>query len=158
VVDEFPQVELQDQAEFRRAQEDQLGQLLRLVYGLLAFAVVIAVLGITNTLALAVFERTHEFGLLRAVGATRRQLQLTVFGESLVVAAFGTTLGLAVGIPLGVLGTRGMASVGVTSVALPLGTIGVVVAATLLAGVLAAVWPARRAGRLDVLSAIARPE
>lgn len=158
VVDDFPQVELQDQAEFRRTQEDQLGQLLRLVYGLLAFAVLIAVLGITNTLALAVFERTHEFGLLRAVGATRRQLQLAVFGESLVVAAFGTTLGLAVGLPLGVLGTRGMASVGVTSVALPLGTIAVVIVATLVAGMVAAIWPARRAGKLDVLAAIARPE
>lgn len=158
VVDDFPQVELLDQAEFRRTQEDQLDQLLRLVYGLLAFAVLIAVLGITNTLALAVFERTHEFGLLRAVGATRRQLQLTVFGESLIVAAFGTTLGLAVGLPLGVLGTRGMASVGVTSVALPIGTIAVVVAATLVAGFVAALWPARRAARLDVLAAIARPE
>lgn len=158
VVDDFPQIELQDQAEFRQTQEDQLGQLLRLVYGLLAFAVLIAVLGITNTLALAVFERTHEFGLLRAVGATRRQLQLAVFGESLVVAAFGTTLGLAVGLPLGVLGTRGMASVGVTSVALPLGTLVVVVIATLVAGMVAAIWPARRAGKLDVLAAIARPE
>ena len=157
VVDDFPQVELQDQAEFRRTQEDQLDQLLRLVYGLLAFAVLIAVLGITNTLALAVFERTHEFGLLRAVGATRRQLQLTVLGESLIVAAFGTTLGFAVGIPLGVLGTRGMESVGVTSVALPVGTIVIVIAATLVAGLVAAIWPARRAGRLDVLAAIARP-
>ncbi len=158
VVDDFPQVELQDQAEFRRTQEDQLDQLLRLVYGLLAFAVLIAVLGITNTLALAVFERTHEFGLLRAVGATRRQLQLSVLGESLIVAAFGTTLGFVVGIPWGVLGTRGMESVGVTSVALPVGTIVIVIAATLVAGLVAAIWRARRAGRLDVLAAIARPE
>ncbi len=158
LVDDYPQVELQDQAEFRQTQEDQLDQLLRLVYGLLAFAVLIAVLGITNTLALAVFERTHEFGLLRAVGATRRQLQLTVLGESLIVAAFGTTLGLAVGIPLGVIGTKGMESVGVTSVATPIGTIIGVIAATLVAGFVAAIWPARRAGRLDVLAAIARPE
>lgn len=158
VVADFPQVQVQDQAEFRDAQEAQLDQLLRLVYGLLAFAVLIAVLGITNTLALAVFERTHEFGLLRAVGATRRQLQLSVFGESIIVAAFGTTLGLAVGLPLGVLGTKGMASVGVTSVTMPVGTIAVVIATTLVAGVVAAIWPARRAGRLDVLAAIARPE
>jgi putative ABC transport system permease protein len=158
VVADFPQVQVQDQAEFRQTQEDQLDQLLRLVYGLLAFAVLIAVLGITNTLALAVFERTHEFGLLRAVGATRRQLQLAVFGESVIVAAFGTTLGLAVGLPMGALGTRGLSTVGVTSVVLPLGTIAVVVAATLVAGVVAAIWPARRAGRLDVLAAIARPE
>lgn len=158
VLEDFPQVQVQDQAEFRRTQEDQLQQLLRLVYGLLAFAVLIAVLGITNTLALAVFERTHEFGLLRAVGATRRQLQLAVFGESLIVAAFGTTLGLAVGVPLGVLGARGMKSVGVTSVAFPLGTIVSVIGATLVAGIVAAIWPARRAARLDVLAAIARPE
>ena len=158
VVADFPQVEVQDQAEFRQAQEDQLDQLLRLVYGLLAFAVLIAVLGITNTLALAVFERTHEFGLLRAVGATRRQLQLSVFGESIIVAAFGATLGVAVGLPLGVLGTKGMTSVGVTSVVLPVGTIATVVVTTLVAGIVAAVWPARRAARLDVLAAIARPE
>ena len=130
-----------------------------MVYGLLAFAVLIAVLGITNTLALAVFERTHEFGLLRAVGATRRQLQVAVFGESLIVAAFGTTLGLAVGLPLGVLGTRGMASVGVVvggravrhdrrSCSSPPWSPALV----------AAIWPARRAARLDVLAAIARPE
>jgi putative ABC transport system permease protein len=158
ILDDFPQVDLQDQAEFRRAQEDQLAQLLRVIYGLLAFAVAIAVLGITNTLALAVFERTHEFGLLRAVGTTRRQLRLAVFGESLIVAAFGATLGLAVGLPLGVLGTRGMESVGVSSVALPLGTIAGVVVATVVAGFVAAIWPAHRAARLDVLAAIARPE
>ena len=158
VLADFPQVEVQDQAQFRQTQEARLDQLLRLVYGLLGFALVIAVLGITNTLALAVFERTSEFGLLRAVGATRRQLQLAVFGESLIVAAFGTTLGLAVGVPLGVLGTLGMESVGVTSVAFPLGTIAGVIGATLIAGIVAAIWPARRAARLDVLAAIARPE
>ncbi len=158
VMADFPQVDLQDQAEFRRTQQDQLDQLLRLVYGLLAFAVLIAVLGITNTLALAVFERTHEFGLLRAVGASRRQLQLAVFAESSIVAAFGAILGLAVGLPLGVLGARGMSTVGVDSVVAPIGTIVLVVAATVVAGIVAAVWPARRAGRLDVLAAIARPE
>ena len=76
----------------------------------------------------------------------------------MIVAAFGTTLGLVVGLPMGAIGASGMRSVGVTSVAWPIGTIAVVVAATLVAGIVAAVWPARRAGRLDVLAAIARPE
>lgn len=155
VSDQFPQVQVQDQAEFRKSQEDQLNQLLAIVYGLLLFAVVIAVLGIMNTLALSVFERTREFGLLRAVGTTRRQLKRAVRWESVVVSVFGALLGLAVGLPLGIVATKGMKSVGVNSTSLPIGTIVVLLVAAIVAGVLAAIWPARRAAKLNVLEAIA---
>ena len=114
---------MQDQAEFRKSQEDQLNQLLAIVYGLLFFAVVIAILGIMNTLALSVFERTREFGLLRAVGTTRRQLKRAVRWESVIVSVFGALLGLVVGLPLGVIATKGMRSVGVTTTSLPIATI-----------------------------------
>jgi putative ABC transport system permease protein len=155
VTDKYPQVQVQDQAEFRKSQEDQLNQLLTIVYGLLLFAVVIAVLGIMNTLALSVFERTREFGLLRAVGTTRRQLKRAVRWESVIVSVFGALLGLVVGLSLGIAATKGMRSVGVTTTSLPVATIIAILVASVLAGMLAAIWPARRAAKLDVLEAIA---
>jgi putative ABC transport system permease protein len=155
VVDKFPQVELQDRAEFRQSQEDQLNQLLFLIYGLLAFAVVIAVLGIMNTLALSVFERTREFGLLRAVGTSKRQLRRAVRWEAVIVSVFGALLGLLVGLPLGIIATKGMKGIGINSVALPVGTIIAILVLAVLAGMIAAMWPARRAAKLDVLEAIA---
>jgi putative ABC transport system permease protein len=151
----FPQVELQDRAEFRQSQEDQLNQLLFLIYGLLAFAVVIAVLGIMNTLALSVFERTREFGLLRAVGTSKRQLRRAVRWEAVIVSVFGALLGLLVGLPLGIIATKGMKGIGINSVALPVGTIIAILVLAVLAGMIAAMWPARRAAKLDVLEAIA---
>ncbi|MFM2076785.1 MAG: hypothetical protein RJA49_675, partial [Actinomycetota bacterium] len=155
VTDDYPQVQVQDQAEFRKSQEDQLNQLLAIVYGLLFFAVVIAILGIMNTLALSVFERTREFGLLRAVGTTRRQLKRSVRWESVIVSVFGALLGLVVGLPLGVIATKGMRSVGVTTTSLPIATIAIILVAAMFAGMLAAIWPARRAAKLNVLDAIA---
>jgi putative ABC transport system permease protein len=155
VTDQYPQVQVQDQAEFRKSQEDQLNQLLAIVYGLLLFAVVIAILGIMNTLALSVFERTREFGLLRAVGTTRRQLKRAVRWESVIVSVFGALLGLVVGLPLGIVATRGMRSVGVTTTSIPTATIVVILVAAVFAGMLAAIWPARRAAKLNVLAAIA---
>ena len=155
VADHYPQVRVQDQSQFRKSQEDQLNQLLTIVYGLLFFAVIIAILGIMNTLALSVFERTREFGLLRAVGATRRQLKRAVRWEAVIVSVFGALLGLVVGLPMGVLATRGMRSVGVTTTSLPIATIITVLVAAMFAGMLAAIWPARRASKLDILRAIA---
>jgi putative ABC transport system permease protein len=155
VADNYPQVEVQDQAEFRQSQEDQLNQLLAIIYGLLLFAVVIAILGIMNTLALSVFERTREFGLLRAVGTTRRQLKRAVRWEAVIVSVFGALLGLVVGLPLGVIATKGMRNIGVTTTSMPTGTIIVLLIAAILAGMLAAIWPARRAAKLNVLEAIA---
>lgn len=155
VAEQFPQVTVQDQAEFRKSQEDQLNQVLAIIYGLLLFAVVIAVIGIMNTLALSVFERTREFGLIRAVGASRRQLKRAVRWEAVIVSVFGALLGLVVGLPLGIVAARGMRSAGVTTVSMPVLTIVVILVVAVLAGILAALWPARRAAKLNVLEAIA---
>jgi putative ABC transport system permease protein len=106
-------------------------------------------------LALSVFERTREFGLLRAVGTTRRQLKRAVRWEAVIVSLFGALLGLVVGLPLGIVTTKGMRSLGVTTTSLPIATIVVVLFAAILAGIFAAIWPARRAARLNILEAIA---
>ncbi|GAA1258490.1 ABC transporter permease [Kitasatospora nipponensis] len=128
--------------------------MLALVYALLALAVLIALLGIANTLTLAVHERTRELGLLRAVGQTRAQLRAMVRWESVLVAAFGSVGGLALGSFLGWALVRASDGTGTGSFALPAGRLAVVLAAGLLAGAVAGLRPARRAGRLDVLRAI----
>jgi len=148
-------VKVQDQAEFRKDQEAQLNQLLFIIYALLLFAVAIAVIGIMNTLALSVFERTREFGLLRAVGTTRRQLKRSVRWEAVIVSVFGALLGLVIGLPLGFIATKGMKDIGVTTTALPVFTIVAILVLAVFAGIIAAFLPARRAAKLDVLAAIA---
>ncbi len=152
---QFPNVEVQSQTQFKAQQKDQIDQLLGFVYVLLALAVLIAVLGIVNTLALSVFERTREIGLLRAVGMSRRQLRRMVRLESVVIAVFGALLGVGLGVVFGWAMIRAAASSGLSELSIPVGQlIGYVVAAALI-GMLAALWPARRAAKLDVLKAIA---
>ncbi len=130
--------------------------LLGLIYGLLGLAILIAVMGIANTLALSMHERTRELGLLRAVGQTRRQLRTTVRWESLLIALFGTTAGVGLGVFLGWALTRAIAAQEGTAVfAVPVGQIVVIIGLGALAGVTAAMRPARRAARLDVLDALA---
>ena len=130
--------------------------LLGLIYGLLGLAILIAVMGIANTLALSMHERTRELGLLRAVGQTRRQLRTTVRWEALLIALFGTTAGVGIGVFLGWALTRAIAAQEGSAVfAVPVGQIVVIIGLGALAGVTAAVRPARRAARLDVLDALA---
>jgi len=149
-----PEVALKDQTEFKDQQRGSLNQLLYLIYALLGLAIVIAVLGIVNTLALSVTERTREIGLLRAVGMSRRQLRRMVRLESVVISVFGAVLGLTIGIAFGVALQRVLADDGIDVLRVPVGElIGFLVVAGVV-GVLAAVWPARRAARLDVLRAI----
>jgi putative ABC transport system permease protein len=93
IVERYPSAELQDQTGFKRAQEKQINQVVNLIFGLLALAIFIAVLGIANTLGLSIYERTREIGLLRAVGMTRAQLRDAIRWESVIVALFGTVLG-----------------------------------------------------------------
>jgi putative ABC transport system permease protein len=127
---------------------------LNLIMGLLVLAIVIALLGIANTVALSVLERTRELGLLRAVGMSRRQLRATIRWESVIIALFGTTLGLAVGVLGGWGAVRVFRDEGFEVFRLPFGVLtGVAVIAALL-GMLAALVPAWRASRLDVLEAI----
>lgn len=154
VTAKHPEVALKDQGEFKDEQRTQADQLLYMIYGMLALAVVIAVLGIVNTLALSVTERTREIGLLRAVGMSRRQLRRMVRLESVVIALFGAVLGLAIGVGFGVALQRALADEGIDSLAIPVLQIAVFIAVAGVVGVLAAVWPARRAARLDVLRAI----
>jgi putative ABC transport system permease protein len=158
VIERFPQVQVQDRVEFKKSQEGQLNQALTLIYALLGFAVVIAILGIMNTLALAVFERTREFGLLRAVGTTQRQLKKAIRWEAVIVSVFGALLGLAVGLPLGIVGTQALKGIpvsGVTQISIPWGTVIAILILSIVAGLVAAMWPARRASKLNVLDAIA---
>jgi putative ABC transport system permease protein len=154
VIADLPTVTLKDQAEFADEQRAPIDQLLLLIYALLGLAIVIAVLGIVNTLALSVIERTREVGLLRAVGLSRRQLRTMVRLESIVIAVLGATLGVVLGVVFGFVLMEAVADEGLTEVRVPVGQlVGFVVAAAVV-GVLAAVWPARRAAKLDVLRAI----
>ncbi|MCU0311268.1 MAG: FtsX-like permease family protein [Acidimicrobiales bacterium] len=154
VTDPFPNADLQDKTEFADSIVGQINQLLNLVYVLLLLAVVIALIGIANTLALSIFERTRELGLLRAVGMTRRQLRSAVRWESVIIAVMGTVLGLVIGAFFGWALVTSLRSEGFTDLTFPVVQLVVVVVMAAAAGVLAAVPPARRAARLDVLRAI----
>jgi putative ABC transport system permease protein len=125
-----------------------------LIYGLLGLAIVIAVLGIVNTLALSVIERTREVGLLRAVGLSRRQLRRMVRLEAIAIAVLGAVLGIVMGIGFGVVLQQAIKDQGVTDLAVPAGRLVAFVVVAAVVGVLAAVFPARRAARLNVLQAI----
>ncbi|MET0764595.1 MAG: ABC transporter permease [Blastococcus sp.] len=155
VVDAYPVAQLDDAASFTESQAATIDQLLAIVTMLLALAVIIALLGIVNTLALSVFERTRELGLLRAVGMTRRQVRAVVRWESVIVAVLGALLGSALGLAFGAALTRGLAEEGLTVLEIPGGRLAVYVLAAALAGVLAAIGPARRAAKVDVLQAVA---
>jgi len=154
VVADLPTVTLKDQEQFKAEQREGVNQALYLIYALLGLAVVIAVLGIVNTLALSVIERTREVGLLRAVGMSRRQLRRMVRLESIAIAVLGAVLGVVMGIVFGVVLQRAVADQGIQVLSIPVLSLGVFVLLAALVGVLAAVLPARRAARLDVLRAV----
>ncbi len=151
----YPNIVVQDQSEFVKAATSQVDQVVDILYVLLALSVLIAVLGIVNTLALSVIERTRELGLLRAIGMSRRQVKRMIRVEALVIAVFGGLLGLLVGSAFGVAIQRNLISQGVTELHFPVVRMLVFVLLAGLAGVLAAWLPARRASRLNVLAAIA---
>ena len=154
-VSQWPNASIQDQAEFKESVTAEIGQILNLIYGLLALAVVISLIGIANTLALSIHERTRELGLLRAIGMHRRQLRSAVRWESLLISSLGAGLGvvLAVSGAWGIVEALG--SQGVTEFTVPVTRMVVITAMAGLAGVLAATGPARRAAKLDILEAIA---
>jgi putative ABC transport system permease protein len=151
---DYPNLEVQTKSEFIADQKAEVELFVGLITVLLGLAIVIALLGVANTLALSIFERTREIGLLRAVGMTRTQLRRMVRGEAAIVAVFGALLGLAVGVFFGVAMVKALASQGIDTVVIPPVRLGVVVIATAVLGVLAATLPARKAARLDVLRAI----
>ena len=149
----YPNLTVQNQAEYKQFVEDQVNQFLAIVYGLLALAIVIAIFGIVNTLALSIFERTREIGLLRAVGMSARQARRMVRWEAVIVALLGGLLGVVLGLVFGVV--LASATPDVDAISIPVGRIVIFFVLAGLAGVLAAIWPARRAAKLDVLRAVA---
>ncbi len=154
VIADLPTVTVKDPEGFAAEQKEQVNQFLYLIYGLLGLSVIIAVLGVVNTLSLSVIERTREIGLLRAVGVSRPQLRMMIRLESVVVAVLGAVLGLVMGVVFGSSMVVALRDQGLTDLAVPwLWLAGFLVMAT-AAGVVAAVLPARRAAGLDVLKAI----
>ncbi|UGQ12082.1 ABC transporter permease [Yinghuangia sp. ASG 101] len=151
----FPHVKVRDQDSYKQALHDSVGTALYLVYALLALAVVVAVLGVVNTLALSVIERTRELGLLRAVGMTRRQIRRMIRTESVVIAVVGAVLGVTLGLTWGVVCRSALSDRGLDTLVVPWATIAAVLVGAVLTGVAAAWIPARRAARMDVLAAIA---
>ena len=151
----YPGLKIQTRAQFIQSQQAQVNQLLGLVYALLALAVVIALIGIVNTLMLSVFERTHEIGLLRAVGMRRRQVRAMIRAESLILAIFGALIGIVMGTGLGIALSSSLKKQGITDVVVPFTSLVVFLVLAALLGLVAASWPARRAANLDVLAAVA---
>jgi putative ABC transport system permease protein len=150
----FPQIKAETKAEFEETTKQRLDSFLAVIYVFLLFALLIALLGIANTLALSVFERTRELGLLRAVGMTRRQVRRMVRWEAAIVAVFGALLGVILGIIFGVAAASAVPSSVIQTITIPWGQIIVFVIIAAVAGLLAAYFPARRAGKLNVLDAI----
>jgi putative ABC transport system permease protein len=151
----YPNVGVQSRAQFEQSQRATINQELGLVYVLLALAVVVALIGIVNTLMLSVHERTRELGLLRAVGMTRRQVRTMIRSEAVIIALFGAVVGVIIGTGLGVAFAASLKQQGITTIAIPVASLVAFLVLAALLGLAAAGWPARRAARLDVLAAIA---
>ncbi|MFI9614869.1 ABC transporter permease [Streptomyces sp. NPDC052023] len=154
-LDDYPQYKVRDQTDYKEALKDQIGQLLNMIYGLLALAIIVAILGVVNTLALSVVERTREIGLMRAIGLSRRQLRRMIRLESVVIALFGALLGLGLGLGWGATAQQLLALEGLKVLEIPWPTIGAVFIGSAFVGLFAALIPAFRAGRMNVLDAIA---
>jgi putative ABC transport system permease protein len=153
VVADLPSAVVTDEEGFREELEGTVNQLLALVFGLLGLSVVIALFGIVNTLALSVFERVRELGLVRAIGMTRRQVRAMVRWEAVLIAVLGAVLGLVVGVFFAWVLALALEEQ-LTAFVIPYGQLGLALVAAALAGVLAGVLPARRAAKVDILTAI----
>jgi putative ABC transport system permease protein len=151
----YPNLQIQTRAQFEQSQASSVNQLLGLVYALLGLAVIIALIGIVNTLMLSVFERTREIGLLRAVGMRRRQVRAMVRSEAVILAIFGAIIGIVIGTGMGLALVSSLRQQGITETVVPVSNLLIFLVLSALLGLLAASWPARRAARLDVLAAIA---
>ncbi len=154
IASRFPDHETQDREQVKQEQAGQVNQLLYLIYALLALSVIVSLFGIVNTLALSIFERTRELGLLRAVGTSRRQVKRIVRLEAVITSLIGASLGLVLGVLFALAISRPLEEEGFR-LTFPIGTLGLLMVAAAAAGMLASLWPARRAARLDVLQALA---
>jgi putative ABC transport system permease protein len=149
----FPVTEVLNQGELKEAREEQIDGVVKLVYALLAFAILISLFGIANTLALSIHERTRELGMLRAIGMSRRQVRTMIRYEAVITALIGAILGMALGIIFATLIAQPLKAEGFT-LSYPIGSLVVLLVLAALAGVLSAIVPARRASRLDVLRSL----
>jgi putative ABC transport system permease protein len=155
LVADSPEVSATDRSAFVEQQSGDFDMIITMVQILLALAILIAVLGVVNTLALSVLERTRELGLLRAVGLGRAQTMRMVTVEAVVISVFGALLGVVVGAGMGAAVVRALEGEGISELVLPWGRMGTYLVLAGLVGVIAAVLPAIRAARLNVLGAIA---
>jgi putative ABC transport system permease protein len=151
----YGDVQVQSRAQFEQAQASSVNQLLGLVYALLALAVLIALIGIVNTLMLSVLERTREIGLLRAVGMRRPQVRSMIRSEAVILATFGALIGIVIGTLMGLALVSSLRQQGITETSVPWVRLVEFLVLAAVLGLVAASWPARRAARLDVLAAIA---
>ncbi|HJL76048.1 MAG TPA: FtsX-like permease family protein, partial [Acidimicrobiales bacterium] len=154
ITDDYPQASVNNAHELREQMEGRLDQLLSIITVFLGLSLFIAVLGITNTLALSVYERTRELGLLRAVGMTRRQMRRMVRWEAVIIALFGGILGVAMGVLFGLAATAALPETFIDVTSVPVMKLSLYLLVAGLFGVVAAIFPARRAARLDILEAI----
>jgi len=155
VVDDYPNMKLQDKDQFRNSLVSLITALLNVILGLLAVSIVIAFIGILNTMLLAIHERTRELGLLRAMGMTRSQMRSAVRWEAVIVSLLGTALGMLLGLGLSYVMVRALRSEGIDTFAVPTTPMIVVAVAAIVFGIVAAAWPAYKASKLNVLEAIA---
>jgi putative ABC transport system permease protein len=147
----FPDAKIATASQFKKNQEQGINTLLNLLYVLLSLSILISLFGIVNTLVLTVFERTRELGMLRAIGMTRRQVRRMIRHESIVTALIGAALGIPVGVALALMVGKAIKYPAFT---IPWKTLVVFVIAAIVAGLIAAIFPARRAGKLNVLEAL----
>ena len=153
LADRFPQAEARDQQQFKQEQEDGINQLLALIYVLLALSVIVSLFGVVNTLVLTIYERTREIGMLRAIGASKSQIRRMVRYESLITAMIGALIGAVIGLGIAIAAVEALKDDGLV-LAVPVAGILFVLIAAGIAGVLAGIWPARRASKIEVMEAL----
>jgi putative ABC transport system permease protein len=152
---EYPQAKIETADQFKDSQAEQIDQLLVIITVLLGFAIIIAVLGISITLGLAVFERTREIGLMRAVGMTKRQTRRMVRWEAIIVSTFGAIVGIVLGTLIGIALSYAVPDTIIEGISFSVRTIIYILIGAVVAGFIAAFYPSAKASRMDVLEAIA---
>ena len=153
LTERFPQAESRDQQELKDQQREQINQLLILIYVLLALSVIVSLFGIVNTLVLTIYERTREIGMLRAIGASRPQIRRMIRLESFITALIGALIGAAIGLAVAIAAVEALEGEGLV-LAVPVLFVVLVLIVAGIAGIVAGIWPARRASRIEVMQAL----